>query len=337
MPIEIQTEPLAQWVAATLGEHLRSLQPLSGGNSNETMLLQTDAGLRILRRPPAAQLGHGAHSMEREFRVLRALEHSDVPAPRALALCEDDRVFDVPFLVMEHVPGVALTVALPDGWGEDAVGEVGFAVIDALARMHTAPWRELGLEGYGQPDGFLDRQVARWRRQYEAREVRDLPRFRELARWLEENRPPASPPAIIHGDFHADNCLVTQTRPARVAAIIDWEMSTIGDPLIDLGLLLGFWGRERPAPRAMPIVQGFSHVDAAPSRRALAERYEELTGRSVQHLPYYMALAFWKLGAIVEGAYALLVAGDVDSEYARKLAADVPLLFEEAAGFAGLG
>ncbi len=336
MPAETQTEPLQRWVAINLGEQVRSLRPLSGGNSNETMLLQTDAGLRILRRPPAAQLGHGAHSMEREFRILRALEPSDVPAPRALALCEDPQVFDVPFLVMEHVPGCALTESLPDGFGEDAVGEVGFAVVEALARMHSAPWRELGLEGYGRPEGFLDRQVTRWRRQYEAREVRDLPLFRELAVWLEANRPPAQPPAIIHGDFHVDNCLVTESRPSRVAAIIDWEMSTIGDPLIDLGLLLAFWSNQRPAPRAMPSVQGFSYVEGAPSRAALAERYCELTGRSVEHLHYYMALAFWKLAAIVEGAYALLVAGDVSSEYARKLAADVPLLFEEAAGFAGL-
>jgi aminoglycoside phosphotransferase (APT) family kinase protein len=157
-----------------------------------------------------------------------------------------------------------------------------------------------------------------------------------VADWLEENRPPDSPPAIIHCDFHADNCLTAFLDPARVTAILDWEMATIGDPLLDLGFLLGFWGEDRPTIPAHRTVQAFSRIPGAPTRLELADRYAERSGRSVEHLDYFMALGFWKLAAIIEGAYAQFLHGEVDTPYARGLEHDVPQLLEEAAGFAGI-
>lgn len=323
--------PLAAWLERELGERPTVLRRLVGGNSNETFLLETDVGRRVLRRPPAATIAPSAHSMEREYRVLSVLADTPVPVPRPLALSTE---LGAPFLVMEWVDGQAPLERLPDAYATDAHG-AGEAIVDVLAELHSQPWRELGLDGFGKPDGFLARQVGRWRSQYERYRVRDLPRFEEVAGWLEAHTPPGGDPGILHGDFHADNCLLARDAP-RVAAIVDWEMASIGDPLLDLGLLLAFWGPERADPIGMPKVQAFSRQPGAPSRERLAARYAERSGRSVEHLPYYLALSFWKLAAIVEGAYAHFLAGAQEGDYARALKEDVPALLEEAAAFTRL-
>jgi aminoglycoside phosphotransferase (APT) family kinase protein len=231
---------------------------------------------------------------------------------------------------MDHVDGVSITDALPADHPPDGVGAIGFATMDALADLHSLDWEGLGLADYGRPAQFLERQVGRWRRQYEGYRHRDLPDFDVVASWLEQNRPPDGRPGILHGDFHIDNCLFSRTDPTRLLAIIDWEMSTIGDPLLDIGLVLAFWGDDRPDPPAMPRIQGFSRDARAPTRAALAERYAQRSGRSVEHLPYYMALAFWKLAAIVEGAHLHFTTGALQTDYARELENDVPRLLAEA-------
>jgi aminoglycoside phosphotransferase (APT) family kinase protein len=216
------------------------------------------------------------------------------------------------------------------------VRAIGEALVDALAALHTAPWREIGLDEFGRPEGFLERQVSRWRSQYATYAVRDLPLFDPVADWLEANRPQDSEPGILHGDFHLDNCLIGPSPPVRVMAIIDWEMATIGDPLLDLGLVLAFWGPDRPPHPGFPRIQAVSRVSGAPDRHELARRYATRTRRSVDYLPYYLTLAFWKLAAIVEGAYAQYLAGEQDTDYARQLERDVPALLAEAASFAGI-
>lgn len=331
-------ERLRRWCAATLGEELVEVRRLTGGNSNETSLLLTDAGRRIIRRPPAAAISASAHSMEREHRILTALAQTDVPAPRPLALCTDPDVLGAQFIVMSFVDGVSLTDTLPAAYppGAESARAIGEAFVDALAALHSAPWQEIGLADFGKPAGFLERQVSRWRGQYSRYKVREIPAFDQVADWLERSLPPSFEPGILHGDFHLDNCLVAKAPPARVLAIVDWEMATIGDPLLDLGLALAFWGDDRPAAPPFPHIQQVSRVPGSPSREELAARYAATSGRSVEHLPYYLALAFWKLAAIVEGAYAQLLSGQQDTDYARNLEHDVPALLEEAAGFAGL-
>jgi aminoglycoside phosphotransferase (APT) family kinase protein len=328
-----------------LGEHLDEPGPyawkrLAGGQSNHTYLLTGARSTMILRRPPDATIDPSAHSMEREHVMLQALSHSDAPAPRPLALCTDLEVIGVPFLVMEHAAGVAIRDTLPAGAPPQprAAREVGEALVDALATLQAVPWRDVGLEGFGRPDGFLERQVGRWTKQYRRVQVRELPQFDRVAAWLEAERPPATAPGIVHGDFHSDNSLMVFDGAARVTAILDWEMATIGDPMLDLGLLLAYWGTDgRPAEVSFPEMQAFSRVAGAPSRAELAQRYADATGRTVEHLDYYMALSFWKLAAIVEGAYANHLAGTDDSAHARRMETQVPFLLEEAATVAGLG
>ena len=336
--------PVASELAAWLREALHDPGPfdlvrLAGGNSNETLLLRSPRARRVLRRPPPAAISPTAHDMAREHRVLVALHHAGVPVPEPLALCTDPAVAPRPVLVMEHVGGVVLRDRYPPGYppGAGTARAIGEAVIDALAGAHLVDWRGSGLDGFGRPAGFLERQIPRWRAQYERYQVRDLPAFDAVGHWLEEHRPPDTPPALLHGDFHLDNCILTPRPPIRVLALIDWEMATIGDPMLDVGLFLAFWGPDRPTRPAWTTMQAVSRVAGAPSRTELAERYAAATGRDVTHLDYYLTLAFWKLAAIVEGAYANHVAGRVDSAYARGLAEDVPRLLEEAAGFTGLG
>jgi aminoglycoside phosphotransferase (APT) family kinase protein len=310
------------------GERLERVERLAGGNSNETYRLVTDRGTRVLRRPPAATIDSSAHSMEREHQVLCALADTDVPTPRPLAMCTDRAVIGAPFFVMEWAEGRVAHERLPAAYGGD-LGGAGVALMNALASLHRVRWRDVGLTDFGRPEGFLERQVGRWQAQYARYQVRDLPLFDELAQWLEAHRPPDGEPGILHGDFHADNCLLDEDEP-RVTAILDWEMATIGDPLLDVGMVLAFWGDDRPRPYALPRLQEFSRGSAGPSREALADRYATGSGRSVEHLQYYLALALWKLAAIVEGAYARFLAGAGDTPYARALEHDVPALLEQA-------
>jgi aminoglycoside phosphotransferase (APT) family kinase protein len=308
-------------------------RPLTGGNSNATFLLEGPAGTLVLRRPPAAALSGTAHSMAREHRVLQALAPTAARVPRPIGLCEDPDVIGAPFLVMDHVPGVSVTDTLPDAYAGDgkAAGRLGEDMIDALAEIHSVDWQAAGLADFGKPERFLERQVSRWTRQFESYQTRDLPRFAEVGTWLEAHRPPETPPTVIHGDFHLDNCLASPDAP-RLLAVIDWEISTIGDPLLDLGLALAFWGARPIDPPALRQVQAVSRLPGTPTRLELAERYQAATGRAVtDRLGYYLALALWKLAAIIEGAYAQYVAGKLTSDYARGLGEDVPRLLEEAA------
>jgi aminoglycoside phosphotransferase (APT) family kinase protein len=330
------SEELVAWLveAGIVGPY--DLRPLSGGNSNETMLLSAGAERLVMRRPPRATIDASAHNVGREARVLTALAGTGVPAPALRGLCAEESVPEAPFLLMEAVDGVSLGDEVPAEWEDDpgaAVGVVGRETTIALADLHTLDWRGLGLADFGRPEDFLARQVPRWRKQLDRYRHRELPDFEPVAEWLEANRPPDVEPGVLHGDFHVDNCLFAVAPRPRLAAIIDWEMSTIGDPLLDVGLFLGFWGSERAEPLGMPWVQAISRVPGAPTRAELASLYEERSGRSLAALPYYMALAFWKLAAIVEGAHAHFVAGRTEAPYAAALEHDVPALLAEARWF----
>jgi len=331
--VEISTDTFARWCESELGRSgARIERELSGGNSNLTQLVQTDQGPLVMRSPPANTISPKAHrGVEREYTVMKAL-HGHMPVPETVAWCADPAILGYPFALVEHIDGVSITDQLPTAYaGASAVNALGEQLTDALAALAIAPWQDIGLDGLGNPENFLRRQVERWLTVRADHSVRDLPDIALLGHWLLDNIPPQSPTGVVHGDFHIDNALFGRETPALLA-VIDWEMASVGDPLTDLGLFLMFWGDKRSAePPGFAHVQAVTRRHGVHSRRLLADRWAAASGLSIANLDYYCCFAFWRLAAIVEGAYGLYVQGKVDTPYARGLESDVPALLREAA------
>ena len=328
------TEQVADWLRDSLGwAQAEFASALSGGNSNLTWQFRDGEKACVVRTPPANDISPtSARGIQREAQILQAIADYPVKAPRVLAWCDDETVIGRPFLVQEWVDGVALTDALPAAYADscDSVNRLGEDLIDQLAALHSVPTDLEALQKLGRPERFVERQIERWlgvRRQHA---VRDLPELFSLGEWLERNVPAASAPAVIHGDFHLDNTLASKEKP-EILAIIDWELATVGDCYMDVALMLMFWGHYRTMePPAFSALQAVSRRTGVVSRRELAGRWSESLGRPLNHMNFYMALAFWRLAAIIEGAYGLHVAGKLDSDYVRGLEYDVPALLAEA-------
>ncbi|MDP5052659.1 MAG: phosphotransferase family protein [Congregibacter sp.] len=328
-----EAEKVLPWLARELGwEAPVFAGALSGGNSNMTWSFESGSEACVVRTFPAETISPTAHrGIEREEIVLRAVE-GHVKAPRVLGWCDDSSVLGRPFLVVERIDGTAITDTLPSAYASDktAPDKLGRDLIDQLAAIHNVPFPSPALEKIGRPENFLKRQLARWIKVREDTAVRDLPALFSLGQWLLNNIPPPCEPCLIHGDYHLDNTLASRELP-EILAVIDWEMATVGDPYTDLGLVLMLWGAKRTIdPPAFNHLQAISRRPGVIDRRHLAERWALATGRGLDHLDYYMAFSFWRLAAIVEGAYCLFEQGKVDSQYAQDLKYNVPALLAEA-------
>ena len=321
------------WVERETGiRGARIGQPIVGGNSNVTMRVESDSGPLVLRHPPNATVSDkAAAGIEREFRALRAL-HGHAPVAEPVAWCSDPTVLGCPFSLTRFVDGIAITEELPTAYELNCVDvdALGIMMVTALAQVHSVDPAGLMGEVFGKPDGFIARQIDRWTAVRAADQVRELPLLAELSTWLGTNSPPPLRPSIIHCDFHLDNCLADRERP-EIRAIIDWEMATLGDPRIDLGLCLFFWAREPEQQLGFRFIQAISNGPGTISRTALADIWSAKAGLAADDLTYFMVFSAWRLAAIVEGAYVLYRRGRVASEYARHLEHDVPALLEEAA------
>lgn len=334
--MSIDSPRLQAWIAQELQRSdVRLVKELSGGNSNVTCLIDTAEGSMVLRTPPGDTISPKAHrGVAREARVMGAL-HGHVKVPQVLAWCEDNQVIGRPFALVEHIDGTSITETLPESYdGVTAINKLGLQLTDQLAAIAMAPWQELGLGDIGRPDNFLRRQIERWLEVRRKSPVRELPALEQIGAWLLDNLPPDGPTGVVHGDYHLDNTLCS-TRGPELLAVIDWEMATIGDPLTDLGLFLMFWGPRRVNPPGFAHVQAVTRIDGISDRRLLAQRWSDTTGVAIDNLNYYLCFAFWRLAAIVEGAYGLYLDGKVDTPYARGLEYDVPALLEEAQLAAG--
>ena len=309
---------------------------LGGGNSNVTQRIETPRGPLVLRRPPDNAISSSAaKGVQREYRVLRALK-GVARVPEVFGFCDDLSVLGQPFIVVEHVPGVSITIDLPAAYrGREALDRIGTELTDAIAEVHRLDWQALGFRAPDPDAGYLSREIRRWRQARRDASVRELPLLEALGTWLEANQPAQARHAVVHGDYHLDNTLFASEEP-RLRAIIDWELSTVGDPVADLALMLMFWGPRATEPPGFAFVQAVTRREEVVSREALAHRWSTRTGIDIPGLDYYLAFAFWRLAAIVEGAYVLRCRGLVDDEYSRKLEYDVPALLEEAAQVAGL-
>lgn len=311
-------------------------EPIQLGGGTQNILLQFRRGADnfVLRRPPLHKRPNSDNTMVREARVLSALRHSDVPHPRIIAACEDEAVLGAVFYLMEPVDGINPTVQLPGkyltdpGWRR----ELGLSVADGAASVGAVDYRAVGLGDLGRVDGYLERQVARWRSQLESYRAFDgygeprLPGVEEISHWLDKHRPRTWRPGLIHGDYQLSNVLCWPDRP-EVAAIVDWEMTTIGDPLVDLGWLLITW----PGPNGPEVgTIGAKPWDGFPSREELVTRYASRSDRDLSALEWYEVLAGFKAGIVLEGTHARACAGQADESIGAHLHATAVGLFERA-------
>ena len=247
-------------------------------------------------------------------------------------MCDDPAVIGSIFMIMERVDGFTPGVGLDPPFDTDpqAQWDLGMAYVDGIAALQAVDWVAGGLVGLGKPEGFLERQVARWLAQLDRYRTRDLPELDFVSTWLDANRPAMSPAAILHGDYSPFNVMVARTLPARLAAIVDWDTGTVGDPLLDIGHLLARWTE----PGEEPVLGSAAGVVAyGPTRREMAQRYADATGRDLAALPYYECLALFKLGVILEGNYARAAQGGVP-DVENPMADVVPRLLRGAASFA---
>ena len=294
---------IGPWLAAQTGapgwaECQVSL--ISGGKSNLTFRVASDAGEAIIRRPPAGDHAAGAHDVLREARVQQRLASSAVPVPEILGVDSGD-LLGVPFYAMQSVDGHCIRERLPAGFATSATDRRGltFAMIDVFASLHELEPAAVGLADLGRPEGFVERQVNRWRRQWTADQTHPVPAVDELGSRLSASLPERFGAAIVHGDCKLDNLLMDRDDPSRVRALLDWEMSTLGDPLADLAMLLLFW--REPGEAQISIVPTVSALPGFPSRAELIERYARRHTIDETHLAFHQGLAHLKFAVILQG------------------------------------
>ena len=287
---------------------------ISGGKSNLTYLVSSPAGEVVLRRPPLSTVLATAHDMGREYTVMTALRDTAVPVPVTRLLCTDEDVLGAPFYVMDRVAGHVIRDEMPPGYAETPQQREAMsrALIDVLARIHEVgiPGR---LDGFGRPEGYLERQLRRWVRQWEASKAGELPELDRLAAELTRTRPEQSASTLVHGDYRLDNTIMDPTDPARVAAVLDWELSTLGDPLADVGLLVVYWGD--PAQDVTGgLIRRVTTEPGFPTRADAVQMYAQASGRDLSALPWYVAFASFKLAVISQGIAARAQAGAMIGE-----------------------
>jgi aminoglycoside phosphotransferase (APT) family kinase protein len=308
-------------------EHVR------GGHSNETFFVTRGSQEWVLRRPPRGPLLPTAHDVAREYRVLTALANTPVPVPRVVVLCADTNIIGAPFYLMERVHGVVIRAQLPSAFASDEASraDLGYELIDRLADLHAVDWQAAGLHDFGKPQGYLERQVRRWTGQLDASRNRPLPDLDAVTEWLTAHLPESGPATIVHGDYRIDNAMYGPEPPARILAIFDWEMATLGDPLADLGYLLSFWQEPGDArPELDDGSWGITALPGFPTRAQLVARYADRTGRQLEHVAFYVALAIWKLAILLEGSYRRHLAGTTDDPFFATLDRGVPALAHRA-------
>ncbi|MFE7228335.1 phosphotransferase family protein [Nocardioides sp. NPDC057577] len=301
---------------------------VAGGKSNLTFEVECAAGAVILRRPPGGDLLPSAHDMGREARIQRALQGTAVPVARVL-LEDDGRLIGAPFYVMEKVIGHSIREHLPSGYAERPEDKVALAdgLIDALAALHEVDPDQVGLADFGRPHGYLERQVRRWSDQWSRSKTHDVAAVTELSARLSKQVPTAERTSIVHGDYRLDNCMMDLDDPARVRAVLDWEMSTLGDPLTDLALMLLYW--REPSDRRFRLTPAITQAPGFPGRRHLVARYEQKTGRPVENLAFYEAFAHYKFAVIAQGIAARVAADAMAGQQFGDLDAEVRLIAEE--------
>jgi aminoglycoside phosphotransferase (APT) family kinase protein len=300
------------------------IEPLGDGHSNYTYTIARTGSTVVLRRPPRPPYPKSAHDVLREARLLGAIAPTGVPVPKVLATCGDPSVIGVPFYIMEMLEGIVYTERTPATLGApEERNRVAGELVDALVALHAVNWRAAALEGMGRPAGYLERQLRRFTDLLETYRSREIPALDQLTVWLAAHRPDSSEATIVHGDYRLGNVMFDAGAPARLIAIFDWEMATVGDPLADVGYLCAMWAQARDPDGLLKLSRATTEP-GYPTREALAERYAEKSGRSIRDIRWYTVLALWKFCVIMEGNYRRALDGATDSRFVREFGADVP-------------
>jgi len=338
----IQVRPDEQFDEEKLAEYLRGQLPGSenpltvrqfgGGAANLTYLLDYGTHEYVLRRPPLGPVAKSAHDMSREYRVLSRLYRAFPYAPRAFLYCEDRDVIGADFFVMERRRGVVVRRSLPPEFAgmPDAPRRMSAALVDALAEFHAVDYAAIGLGDLGKPAGFIERQVKGWYKRWLAAKTTDLPEMEAVYHWLRDNLPQTTQFSLVHNDYKLDNVMLAADDPGRVAAIFDWDMCTLGDPLSDLGALLTYWTE----PDDPPYLQAAAMMPAGDlgfmSRAELVQRYAQQSGRSVADIRFYHALGVFRVVVIIAQIYIRYARGQTQDERFAAFEMMMPLMARAA-------
>lgn len=338
----VDLDALSSWMDGEgLGRGpLEEVTLLGGGTQNILLRFRRQDRAYVLRRPPPHLRANSNETMRREARMLAALAGSAVPHPGLIAACPDETVLGAAFYLMEPIEGFNPATGLPPlhAGSPEIRHRMGLAMVEGIAALGALDYRAVGLEGFGKPDHYLERQVARWRAQLDSYAEHSgwpgpggIPGVDKVAAWLEAHRPAHFEPGIIHGDYHLANVLFRHDGP-ELAAIVDWELTTIGDPLLDLGWLLATW-QEDERPRAFGV--NVTPWSGFPSGEALVAHYRPRTHRDLSAIDWYAVLACYKLGIILEGTHARACAGRAPQDTGDRLHAHTVSLFERALRWIG--
>jgi aminoglycoside phosphotransferase (APT) family kinase protein len=322
-PLVILDSLVAFLDAHGLGDGEPQVTPVGEGHSNVTYALTRGEAEMVLRRPPRGPLPPSAHDVLREARLLRALHDTPARVPRVLAVGDDPAVIGAPFYVMERVAGHVVASEVPSELdSEEDRRRMGEELVDALVEVHDVDWRACGLEDFGRPTGYLERQVRRFGGLWEHNRTREVASVERVGRWLADHLPASGPATVVHGDYRLGNVMLAPDAPARVVSIFDWEMATLGDPLADLGYLCTGWVDRDDPPLGM-FERPVTREPGFPSRDELIARYEARSGRAMTDLRWYRTLALWKSVVFMEGNYRRAVQGTTDDPFLRSFGAGV--------------
>jgi len=314
-------DPLLAFLDAhDIGSGEPEIAPIGDGHSNHTFLVVRGDRSVVLRRPPRGELAPSAHDVLREARVLGAVGPAGVRVPAVLAVGDDPAIIGKPFYVMEAVDGDVITDTVPGALDKpEQRRALSFELVDALTELHAVDWRAAGLEGLGRPSGYAERQVRRFLGLWEVNRTRAIPEVERVAAWLAANLPASPPATIVHGDYRLGNVMFERGAdgPARLNAILDWEMSTIGDPLADLGYLCMMWSQADDPPSGPFDLNTVTRAAGFPTRAELVARYEERSGRAMREIRWYTALALWKTAVFMEGNVKRATSGLSDDPFLK--------------------
>jgi aminoglycoside phosphotransferase (APT) family kinase protein len=335
---ELDQDRLADYLRLAVGlEGPLRVQQFPGGHSNLTYLVSSGGREVVLRRPPFGSTVKAAHDMGREFKVLSALGPIFPKVPQVMAFCEDASVLGAPFYLMERVRGVVLRRRLPEGVAlpPETVSRLCAAFVETLVELHRLDYAAAGLAGFGNPEGYALRQVTGWTKRYRDAQTGQIGDLDAVAGWLAEHVPPAQGASLLHNDYKHDNLVLDPGRPDRIVGVLDWEMSTLGDPLMDLGTTLAYWVEEGDGEELKAVAFGPTRLPGSYTRRQLVDRYAERSGRGVHDVDFYYCFGLFKIAVVVQQIYYRFRQGLTHDPRFAGLGGAVSVLARQAALYLG--